>query len=113
MARIGIYVPKFQRVGSESKLTEIDPVIFRKETLNICKLLTYLCGGCNSFETTGYYKFPDGFFSESPSMEIYCFVDDKKVHDVATALKPLIVDIRLRLGQTNIGMYIDNKYISI
>lgn len=113
MARIGIYVPKYQRIGSEERLTEIDPVIFRKETLKICKLLTKLCGGCNAFESTGYYEFPDGFFSESPSIEIYCFCPNDKVNLVATELKPLVVDIRLRLGQSNIGMYIDNKYISI
>ena len=98
MARIGIYVPKFQRLGDEKLLLPLDDKIIRRETLQICKKLTKLCGGCTAIDVMGYYEFPDGFFSEAPTMEIYCFCEDMLVGKVADALKPLMTDLRLKIG---------------
>ena len=113
MAKIGIYLPKYMRKGDEALLKPIDDNVLRKEVLNMAKLMTDLTGGCTSIEVTGYYKFPDGFFSEAPTMEIYCFCDNEKTGEVAAALKPRLTDIKLRLGQNSVGMYIapDFKFI--
>jgi hypothetical protein len=108
MARIGIYLPKYYRLGQDTILKEIDSVTLRKEILKITNLLTDEVGGCTSIEVTGYYKFPDGFFSEHPTVEIYCFCDDKKAGDIASKLKPVLTDIKLRLCQNSVGMYVES-----
>lgn len=115
MAKIGIYLPKYRRQGNENLLRPVDEGTLRRETLKITKLLTDLVGGCTSIDVMGYYKFDDGFFSEAPTTEIYCFCDDKMTGKIASELKPLLTDIKLRLSQNSVGMYIDStsKFIEV
>ena len=113
MAKIGIYLPKYYRVEGENLLKPIDDVLLRKEVLKIANRLTDLCGGCTSTEVTGYYKFKDGFFSEHPTIELYCFCNDKDTALIARELKPFLTDVCLRLAQTSVGMYINDRFVEL
>lgn len=112
MAKIGIYLPKYFRLGDQKLLKAVDEATLRRETLKLADKLTDLCGGCTQIEVTGYYKFPDGFFSEAPTIEMYCFCADDSAQSVADELKPILSDLRLRLRQNTIGLYVqDGKFI--
>ena len=75
--------------------------------------MTNVCGGAISIEVTGYYEFCDGFLSECPTLEIYCFCKKSQINEVAAELKPLVSEIRLRLAQNSIGMYINDEFIEL
>lgn len=114
MAKIGIYVPKYKRDGENERLVKVDDNVFRRETLKICKTFTEITGGCTSVEVTGYFLFKkDDYFSEHPCLEIYSYCDDDVVAEMADRLKPHITDMRLRLGQQTIGMYVNDQYLEI
>lgn len=113
MAKIGIYLPKYHRLGDEAVLKAIPESDVRREVLKIATKLTDLCGGCTQTEVTGWYKFSDGFLSEHPTIEIYCFCSPNNVGQIAVELKPLLADIKLRLAQDSIGLYVDDRFIAI
>ena len=113
MAKIGVFIPKYCRVGDTDVLKKLKESDIRKESLEIAKCMTNVCGGAISIEVTGYYEFCDGFLSECPTLEIYCFCKKSQINEVAAELKPLVSEIRLRLAQNSIGMYINDKFIEL
>lgn len=113
MSKIGIYLPKYHRLGNDDVLKEIDSNVLRKQTLKLAEALTDFCGGCTLIEVTGFYKFPDGFFSEAPTYEMYCFCDQNRTGEVSKIIKPMLSEFKLKLAQSSIGMYIDNQFIEI
>lgn len=113
MAKIGVFIPKYCRVGDTDVLKKLKESDIRKESLAIAKCMTDVCGGAISIEVTGYYEFCDGFLSECPTLEIYCFCKKSQINDVAAELKPLVSEIRLRLAQNSIGMYINDEFIEL
>ena len=111
MAKIGVFIPKYCRVGNQDILKKLKETDVREESLRVAQEMTAICGGAISTEVTGYYSFIDGFFSECPTLEIYCFCRQSMVSDVADRLKPLVSDIRFKLNQNSIGMYVKDDFI--
>ncbi|MBR4313489.1 MAG: hypothetical protein IKP66_01110 [Lachnospiraceae bacterium] len=113
MARIGIFIPKYYRVGDKDILKAINETDIREVQLQVAKELTELCGGAICTEVTGYYEFADNYFSECPTLEIYALCKPSMVGQVADALKPIVTDIRFKLKQNSVGLYVNEDFLEL
>ena len=105
MARIGIFIPKYYRVGDKDILKAINETDIREVQLQVAKELTELCGGAICTEVTGYYEFADNYFSECPTLEIYALCKPSMVGQVADALKPIAKSFSVFFAPISLNTY--------
>ena len=56
MAKIGVFIPKYCRVGNQDVLKKLKETDVREESLRVAQEMTAICGGAISTEVTGYYS---------------------------------------------------------
>lgn len=113
MAKIGVYIPKYMRVGNQDIAKSLNEKLVREKVVKVAQAMTDVCGGAISQNVTGFYRFSDGYLAETDTVEIYCLCRDEDIDAIADVLKPLVSEIRYELNQNSIGMYVNEDFIEL